>query len=265
MKEITVVTGPMRSGTSCVTGLLERCGFDLGRNVRILRKKTRYNPMGHFEPDLLFVINERLLSESSKDMGSLLPPVPEQRSLSRVAAQRDKYFRLFIRKFDGELFKDPLMCLTLPYWEQHWPELKRAVFCLRHPLAVARSMENRYKVSVEQGLDLWHIYVSRFLNYQKQSSVFIFDFDAFIKEPVDLMESLLNWLGRPMDREEIGRHLNGFFSPEYVAFYYGHAELQHIPAHSRDLYLDVRTLKGPLASANKKISLCIGDTIPSNV
>ena len=67
MKVIIVVTGPMRSGTSCVTGMLERCGFDLGRNVRILRKKTRYNPTGHFEPDLLYAINERLLSESSNN------------------------------------------------------------------------------------------------------------------------------------------------------------------------------------------------------
>ncbi len=64
MKEVTIVTGPMRSGTSCTTGLLERCGLDLGRNIRILRNKTEFNPSGHFEADLLFTINERLIVET---------------------------------------------------------------------------------------------------------------------------------------------------------------------------------------------------------
>ena len=44
IKEASIVTGPMRSGTSCVTGLLERCGFDLGRNIRVLRDSTPMNP-----------------------------------------------------------------------------------------------------------------------------------------------------------------------------------------------------------------------------
>ena len=52
MNKVTIVTGPLRSGTSCVTGLLELCGFDLGKNVRILRNPTPMNPRGHFEPDL---------------------------------------------------------------------------------------------------------------------------------------------------------------------------------------------------------------------
>ena len=192
MKEITVVTGPMRSGTSCVTGILERCGFDLGRKVRILRNKTRYNPMGHFEPDLLFAINERLLSEAGNDPWNIFR-VPEKPVLAKLVSKREKYFRLFIKKFDGELCKDPLMCLTLPFWEEHWAELGRVVFCLRHPLAAARSMEKRYGVSLEQGLELWQAYMTRFFNCDKRSSVFIFDFDSFIKTPVVVFASLLDW------------------------------------------------------------------------
>ena len=76
MTQVTIVTGPIRSGTSCITGLLERCGFDLGRNIRILRDETEFNPKGHFEPDLLYTINERLLIEVPGGEWGLLDPPP---------------------------------------------------------------------------------------------------------------------------------------------------------------------------------------------
>ena len=262
MKEITVVTGPMRSGTSCVTGMLERSGFDLGRNVRILRKKTRYNPMGHFEPDLLFAINKRLLSESSNNTNDLFP-LPEEQALIELAAKRERYFRLFIRKFDGELCKDPLMCLTLPLWEKYWSELRRAVFCLRHPMAVARSMEKRYRVPVEQGLELWQAYAARFFYSEKRTRVFIFDFDAFINTPVDRFGSLLNWLGRPMDKEGIQKRLDGFFNPEYVACSFGETVLQTIPIHVRDLYMEILSHVGPYISTCTNHFHCTERKLPS--
>jgi hypothetical protein len=64
----------MRSGTSCVTGLLELCGFDLGRNIRVLRNPTPMNPRGQFEHDLLFTVNERLLVETGILYGVFVPP-----------------------------------------------------------------------------------------------------------------------------------------------------------------------------------------------
>lgn len=71
MTSVTLVTGPLCSGTSCVTGLLELCGFDLGRRVRILRNPTDYNPKGHFEPDLLVTISEPDANGLCGAMGSI--------------------------------------------------------------------------------------------------------------------------------------------------------------------------------------------------
>ena len=195
-RDVTIVTGPLRSGTSCVTGLLELSGFDLGRNVRILRRPSEHNPRGHLEPDLLFTINERLLIEASGGGCGVLR-VPEREALAGLAGKRERYFRLNIRKFDGELCKDPRLCLTLPFWERHWPELRRAVFCLRHPMAVARSMQKRYGISRSEGLELWHTYSRRFFQADKRCRVFVFDFDAFARDPIVEFAPLLDWLGRP--------------------------------------------------------------------
>ena len=42
-------------------------------------------------------------------------------------------------------------------------------------------MHKRYGISVEQGLELWQTYVSRFFECDKRCPVYVFDFDAFVK------------------------------------------------------------------------------------
>ena len=236
---ITVVTGPLRSGTSCVTGLLERCGFDLGGNVRILRKLTEHNPRGHFEPDLLFTINDRLLFEVPGDDFDMFH-VPDEPALRKLADKRDRYFQMFIRRFDGQVFKDPLLCLTLPFWEERWPEIQRTIFCLRHPMAVARSMEKRCRLPLDQSLDLWTTYATRFFSVER-SATFVFDFDAFTKEPHGALARLLRWLERPMTSDAVAMCLENFFEATHV--HWSDVDCASgVPSNILDIYEGIRTL-----------------------
>lgn len=243
MKEVTLITGPLRSGTSCVIGLLECCGFDLGKNIRVLRNPTEHNPHGHFELDLLFTINTRLLTESNGHSWGIFAPPPES-VLKSLAARRERYFRLFLRKFDGEVCKDPLMCLTLLFWEPYWPELRRSVFCLRHPLAVAQSIEKRYRIPVPLGLKLWETYTTRFFGAATRCQVFIFDFDAFQQSPNVVFGSLLTWLGRTMPATEIDQRLTNFLGPDHIHWVVSKKDQGTLPAEIRDLYEDLRSRAG---------------------
>ncbi|MBD3309451.1 hypothetical protein GF339_23860 [candidate division KSB3 bacterium] len=243
MRDVTLITGPLRSGTSCVTGLLECCGFDLGKNIRILREPSEYNPNGHFEPDLLYTINERLLIESANGPWSILR-IPGKAALAELAAQREKYFRLFLRKFDGEVCKDPLMCLTLRFWDPYWPELQRVVFCLRHPLAVAHSIRERYWLPVAQGVEVWRTYVTRFFEGATRCQVFIFDFDAFCQAPRPAFNALLTWLGRSIPEKEMQYCLDTFLTLEYIHWWPDDVECFDIPVHIRDLYREIQSRAG---------------------
>jgi hypothetical protein len=243
MKNIVVVTGPLRSGTSCLTGLLERCGFDLGRNIRVARVPTEHNPRGHFEPDLLFTINACLLSEVEMKDGIFY--VPDAQALTELAAKRQRYFQLFLRKFDGQLCKDPLFCLTLPLWERHWPALRQAIYCLRHPLAVARSMEKRYGISLEHGLQLWHTYTTRFFQGTNRCEIFVFDFDAFQHQPQAVLAQLLVWLGRPQPEPEFQKQLAGYWEATFVHWTFDATALQSLPVSVQELYLQLRAQAGP--------------------
>lgn len=252
---VTLVTGPPRSGTSCLTALLECCGFDLGRRVRILRQETVHNSRGHLEPDLLFTINDRLLYEASYNRRNILDLlssrtrgaegdiacVPDAKVLADLAAKRTGYFRLFVRKFDGQLCKDPLMCLTLPLWEQHWPALRHAVFCLRHPLAVARSMEKRYGMPVEEGLALWHTYATRFFHGVERCRVTVFDFDGFCLSPVTTIVALLDRLGRTVPQARIRKCVKEVFCAERVHGSRDQNDLEGVPAAVRELYMQLRS------------------------
>lgn len=234
MKEVTIVTGPMRSGTSCVTGFLELCGFDLGRNIRVLRNETPMNPKGHFELDLLFTINERLLIESGPGNGIFTPP--NTREIMELAAKRDKYFRLFLKKFDGNLCKDPLFCLTLGAWKRYWPELQRVVFCLRNPLSVALSMQARYGLSPDCGIRLWDQYTSGFLDNATGLNVYIIDFNRLCRAPLAAFSNLLQWLECPLDSQTLNRHIDNFFvSPPSDENSVAHLA-QLIPEQTLNLY-----------------------------
>ena len=241
MPDVTLVTGPMRSGTSCVTGLLEKCGFDLGRNVPVRRQNTPGNPTGELEPGLLLAINYRLLAEADNEKPNTFP---DTQALATLAAKRKRYFQLFVRKFDGNLLKDPMMCFTLQFWEQNWPELRRVIFCLRHPLEVAQSVEKFYSVSVEQGLDLWYAFAHRFFNSSRRCRGFVFDFNAFLNTPLDSYHALLNWLGVSMAETEVHRHIDKFLGRDHVHWSFNDTDLQHLPEQVRELYLKIRSMAG---------------------
>jgi hypothetical protein len=242
-RPITVVTGPLRSGTSCVTGLLESCGFDLGRALPVLRNPTEHNPRGHFELGLLFTINARLCLEVPGGDHNIFQ-VPERAAMDALAARRHRYFRVFIDSFDGELCKDPLLCLTWPYWELHWPELAQAVFCLRHPLSVAQSMKRRYRIDIARGLALWQIYATRFFDAATRSRIYVLDFDTFCRSPVETFTPLLHWLGRPLARDALRSRIDEFFGSEFV--HHGpeacedHGSTQ-LPDEVRRLYIRLRS------------------------
>jgi hypothetical protein len=218
------------------------CGFDLGRNVRILRNPTPMNPRGHFEPDLLFTIDERLLTEAAPFWGIFSPPPRDE--IMALAAKRQNYFRIFLKEFDGELCKDPLLCLTLAAWREAWPELRRAVFCLRHPAEVSVSMSKRYGTDFSEGLSIWSCYSRAFIENSAGMDAYIFDFNRFLREPLDTFSELLDWFGRPADSETLRHNIASFWS-EPATTLSPDSEPAALPDDVRKLYSELLELSGP--------------------
>jgi hypothetical protein len=207
---VIAVTGPYRSGTSCVAGCLERCGLSLGTRYKVLRVPDEFNEKGHYELGIVVTINTLLLGAA----GGCWSQPPDPVLIENAADKHAAYFGYFERKFDGELFKDPHLCLTFSCWEKYVPAIDRVIFCLRHPRASADSMARRYGIEFAHALRLWREYTYRFFSQRTRSSVWILDYDVLCSDPVSVLGATLQQLGRPRTPLEIAVAIEGFFDPE---------------------------------------------------
>jgi Flp pilus assembly protein TadD len=141
-----VVLGMHRSGTSCLAGMLAAGGLaSAGDAVR-----NWDNARGHHEMLDAVRLNEAVLAHSG---GHWLSPPAEVRWTDEQAVARDRLLRA---RIDGRpaLLKDPRTLLTLPFWRASRVPY-HSIGIVRHPLAVARSLESWRGVPLAEGVALW--------------------------------------------------------------------------------------------------------------
>lgn len=184
------ITGMHRSGTSCVTGILNRCGFSLGSAFDIWDQPAADNAKGHFENSGLVHISEKIFNETSSSWYS--PPFRSQvKNCSSL-----KMIREFSKIFDGDIAKDPRATILIDFFGMHCPALKMVVHCVRHPLAVARSLSRRNKFPEAFSLKLWLYYNEYFLHYIGRTPVIYVSFDKLLSDVGSQTKRILNFLGR---------------------------------------------------------------------
>jgi len=137
-----VVLGMHRSGTSCLAGMLTEGGV-ASAGAAALRNWD--NARGHHELRELIRLDEAVLAHSG---GHWLAPPAAVRWTDTHARERDELLRAPL------LLKDPRMLLVLPFWRAS-PVPLRAIAIVRHPLAVARSLEAWRQLPIAEGLALW--------------------------------------------------------------------------------------------------------------
>ncbi len=141
-----VVLGMHRSGTSCLAGMLAAGGLaSAGEAVR-----NWDNARGHHEMLDAVRLNEAVLAHSG---GHWLSPPAEVRWTDEQAAARDRLLRA---RIDGRpaLLKDPRTLLALPFWRASGVPY-HVLGIVRHPLAVARSLESWRGMPLAEGVALW--------------------------------------------------------------------------------------------------------------
>lgn len=164
-----VVLGMHRSGTSCLAGLLQQCGVELGE----VFTANPHNKKGNRENARIMALNNSILAANNYawnrpgDVTVWTDEHREQRD-SIVAELTSRGCHIF-----G--FKDPRTLLTLPFWEEAINPVFIASF--RHPLNVAQSLFNRSGMNISTGLNLWYEYNRRLLAIVQDRKVPLVDFD----------------------------------------------------------------------------------------
>lgn len=189
-----IVLGMHRSGTSCLTGIMQRFGVELGD----VFTSNPHNKKGNRENAEIMLLNDQVLAENG---GSWNNPVTVTNWNEQHREERDA----IIKKISSVTarhwgFKDPRTLLTLPFWlEAVQPQF---IGTVRHPIRVARSLNKRGGISIEQGLSLWLEYNKRLLQLVREHQFPVMNFDLPAKTYLADVVTKLTELGLDEDKSE---------------------------------------------------------------
>ena len=162
------VLGMHRSGTSCLTGSLQDAGLFLGE----IHTWNPFNRKGNRENQEFVVLNDAILAANdgawNKPPKKLVwRPEHDQQALDLLDAHKDVV---------ALGFKDPRTLLVLEGWKRIYPGIE-FIGIVRHPNAVARSLESRERMPRSQALSLWYKYNKLLYKEAKRSAFPILCFD----------------------------------------------------------------------------------------
>ena len=152
-KTCILILGMHRSGTSCLTGVLQQSGVELGD----VYTQNPHNKKGNRENARVMALNEAVLKENMCTWDK--PALISKWSVSQ-AQEREliiNEIKQNANKFFG--FKDPRVVVTLPFWIETLNPVYIATY--RHPLRVAYSLYARSGMQINDGIELWYNYNSR--------------------------------------------------------------------------------------------------------
>ena len=187
-QKVVVVLGMHRSGTSLLTGTLQEAGLVLGDVVT----SAPHNRKGNREALPIRALHDDLLDRS----GGAWNQPPSQVVWEPIHLSfRD----VLIDGYRGEAcwgFKDPRSLFCLQGWLDALPQLQ-PVAIVRHPEAVARSLQARERMPMNDGLELWRIYNLKLLYWMERMDIPLLHFGSDLDLFCDHASSLINELGLP--------------------------------------------------------------------
>jgi O-antigen biosynthesis protein len=153
-----IVLGMHRSGTSALTRVLNLLGVELGAS---LMAAAAGNETGFWEHQGVVDIHAALLADLGMTWDDPRRLPAGFLDSDAAGAARTALIDLLRGEFGGASLwgvKDPRMCRFLPVWREVFDALNATpgyVLLLRHPLEIARSLQQRDQMTQSRGLLLW--------------------------------------------------------------------------------------------------------------
>ena len=238
-RQAIIVLGMHRSGTSALTGVLERLGATAPATQI---QSGAQNPKGFFESQPIARLNDRLLEEADRcwDDWALMPSAWKERP--GVDSLRTRAAKLLELEFGTPpliAFKDPRLCRLFPFWADVFSGQGIAtgvILTHRHPSEVAQSLQVRNGFSLGQGLLLWLGYVLEAEHDSRGHTRAITSFDRLMADPEGEIERMETALGQafPVAPEDRGSALAGFLEGDLR--HHHTAGVQDLPRMVAEVY-----------------------------
>lgn len=190
-----VLVGMHRSGTSATAGALGALGLQVPRSEDRMNSPSS-NPE-HWESHSLMLHNDDVLNilGGSWDAPPELAPGWEHGPGMSMVSDPAPLVGAAYPDPGPLVWKDPRVCLLLPYWRSLIPGSPGAVFVWRSPMAVARSLQARDHLTLVHGLALWERYNLAALEGLRGMDVFVVDYESLMAEHHTVIGEVTGWLG----------------------------------------------------------------------
>lgn len=157
-RDIVVVLGMHRSGTSALAGILARHGCTLPQEVM---PANDFNPKGYYESLLTYNLNDAIFrsQETSWDDWQVFPQDwYGTADMDASLAEGRKVLQNEFQDAPISVLKDPRICRLMPFWSQLFDKenLKPTYLLIhRNPIEVANSLLRREGWPISVGFLLW--------------------------------------------------------------------------------------------------------------
>ena len=240
-KNVVIVLGMHRSGTSLVTRGVATFGAELGTN---LVSPAFDNPMGFWEDKTFVSINNRVLEaigQSYESMAIIPGNLNHDKRTGEIRQEAAELIKEKISESSLWVVKDPRTSRLLSFWKPIFDEYELTVeyvIAVRHPLSVAESLKTRNDFPIMKSLLLWlEHYVACVSETRLERRVFV-DYDMLIDNPYKELErlgSMLGMLDGNRANLSIESFVSGYISDELRHTRYTRNDLLQTPGILADL------------------------------
>jgi hypothetical protein len=224
------VLGMHRSGTSCLTGIMQSFGVELGE----VFTENAANKRGNRENSRIVQLNEALLKKNS---GAWYRPVIVSKWSWLQTRERKRIISQLQANSAGQWgFKDTRTLFTLDFWLEGIAKTHEEVSFIgtfRHPHRVALSLNKRDNAPIDQCWELWHTYNTRLYELAQTNNFPLVDFDLPADEYLEDALTKLIQLGLNEDKAAIARE---FFDADLRNQAHTPVDTVELPAHVTELY-----------------------------
>jgi hypothetical protein len=184
-RDVVLVLGMHRSGTSSVAGSLVKLG---ARAPKTLEEANRFNPRGYWESTRLMALNDEILRSAGSAWDDWWA-FNVSWYASQIAEEYERRAAAEIMNEFGScslaVAKDPRMCRMMPFWSKVFNatgQSMRIVIPVRSPLEVSRSLWVTDQIPVNKSLLLWLRHVLDAERVSREQPRAVIDWTAFIAD-----------------------------------------------------------------------------------
>ncbi len=249
-RQLVVVLGMHRSGTSLITRSLATLGFAFGDTL--LPSVPGDNDKGYWEDVDTVSFNEEILKRCNKEWFSL-ETVSDQEIETLIKANfQERAISLINKKTNGvQLFglKDPRITKLFKFWSEVFEKADidvSYVFAVRNPISVAHSLRSRQRLNFTHSYLLWTDYCLSALSHLKRYPCVKIEYERLLEEPERELEKICK-----LTNLEINPDTSQDFIESYMdkTLEHTHFELKdsedckEMPSICKDLYRYLSTIE----------------------